>query len=98
MTSSGVLRALGLFTLLFGAWLLWSGLYKPLLIGLGLFSCALTVYLAKRMEFLQHVSALHVLPRLAGYWVWVAKEVFKSSIDVTKIVLDLNTSLATHTQ
>ena len=36
-------RALGLATVLVAAWLLWSGLYKPLLLALGAFSCALVI-------------------------------------------------------
>jgi multicomponent Na+:H+ antiporter subunit E len=82
------LRALSLLLVLIVAWLLWSGIYKPLLLGLGVFSCVLTVYLAHRVGFFRQASGLHVIPRLAGYWVWLLIEIFKSSFDVAKIVLN----------
>ena len=47
------------------AWLLWSGIYKPLLLGLGLFSCVLTIYIKHRMEYFQtEVFALQFGRRL----------------------------------
>lgn len=70
------------------SWLLWSGLYKPLVMGLGAFSCLLSAYLAYRMGFFRHHKALlRLLPRLPGYWLWVLKEIIVSSIDVAKIIL-----------
>jgi multicomponent Na+:H+ antiporter subunit E len=70
------------------SWLLWSGLYKPLLMGLGAFSCVLSVYLAHRMGFFRHQqNLLKILPRLPGYWLWLLKEIVVSSLDVAKIIL-----------
>lgn len=70
------------------AWLLWSGIYKPLVIGLGGFSCLLTLLLAKRMGFFKDSSHLaRVIPRLPGFWLWLIKEIIKSSWDVARIVL-----------
>jgi multicomponent Na+:H+ antiporter subunit E len=70
------------------SWLLWSGLYKPLLMGLGAFSCVLSVYLAHRMGFFRHHQALFgLLPRLPGYWLWLLREIIISSVDVAKIIL-----------
>lgn len=70
------------------SWLLWSGLYKPLVMGLGAFSCLLSAYLAHRMGFFRHHEALiKFLPRLPGYWLWLLKEIVISSIDVAKLIL-----------
>lgn len=70
------------------SWLLWSGLYKPLLIGLGAFSCLLSAYMAHRMGFFRHHKAmLRLLPRLARYWVWLLREIIISTIDVAKLIL-----------
>ncbi|MDP5029942.1 MAG: Na+/H+ antiporter subunit E [Paraglaciecola sp.] len=70
------------------SWLLWSGLYKPLVMGLGAFSCVLSVYLAHRMGFFRHHQAMFkVLHRLPGYWWWLLKEIVTSSIDVAKLIL-----------
>ena len=81
-------RVIGLTILLMVAWLLWSGIYKPILLALGLFSCLLCVYLVYRTGFFRGPSGLHLLHRLPGYWLWLLKEVFRSSIDVARIVLN----------
>lgn len=82
-------RALLLLVLLVTAWLLWSGLFKPLLLGLGAFSCLLTIYLSRRMGYFdKEVFALHFGPRVIGYWAWLAKEIARSSFVVARIVLD----------
>ncbi|TDG13022.1 sodium:proton antiporter [Seongchinamella unica] len=69
------------------SWLLWSGLFKPLLIGLGLFSCLLSLWLAKRMGFFRHAMPLQAMLRLPALWWWVLKEVVKSSLEVTRVIL-----------
>jgi len=77
-----------LFVILSISWMLWSGLYKPLLLGLGLFSCLLSVYLANRMGFFRHQQdLLTLIPRLPGYWLWLLKEIVVSSLDVAKLIL-----------
>ena len=79
---------LALLIPLAAAWLLWSGIYKPLLLGLGLFSCVLTIYIKHRMEYFQtEVFALQYGRRLIGYWLWLAKEVVKSSLDIARIIV-----------
>lgn len=87
-TSRTVTRMLVLLIPLVAAWLLWSGIYKPLLLGLGLFSCLLTIYIKYRMEYFETEDfALRFGRRLIGYWAWLAKEVVRSSLDVARIVL-----------
>ncbi|WP_148285874.1 Na+/H+ antiporter subunit E [Paraglaciecola psychrophila] len=68
-------------------WLLWSGLYKPLVVGLGAFSCVLSVYLAHRMGFFRHQALLGLMPRLPGYWMWLLREIIISSLEVAKLIL-----------
>lgn len=80
--------ALALFLLLAAAWLLWSGIYKPLLLWLGGFSCILSVYIAHRVGFFERVSGLHVIPRLPRIALWLLVEIAKSSLEVVRIVLD----------
>ena len=87
-TSQIITRMLVLLIPLVAAWLLWSGIYKPLLLGLGLFSCLLTIYMKHRMDyFAADVFAMPFSGRLLGYWLWLGKEVVKSSLDVARIVL-----------
>jgi Multisubunit Na+/H+ antiporter, MnhE subunit len=71
------------------AWLLWSGLYKPLLLTLGLLSCALTVIVVRRMEFFdKETYSLKPNLKLLRYWFWLLKEITHSSIAVTKVILN----------
>ena len=86
--SREVIRTLILGVLLALAWLLWSGLYKPLLLGLGAFSCIVTLALARRMNhFDGDLFALKYGVRILGYWAWLGKEIVISSLQVTRVVL-----------
>ena len=81
-------RTLILLLLLIVAWVLWSGYLKPLLLGLGAFSCILTVWIVRRMGYFDdEMFAFHYDWRLLGFWAWLGGEIVKSSIDVTRIVL-----------
>jgi multicomponent Na+:H+ antiporter subunit E len=69
-------------------WLLWSGLFKPLLIGLGALSCVLTIWIVRRMgAFSDQNFTFQVGPRLLGFWIWLAKEIVISSLQVARITL-----------
>ena len=82
-------RKATLFVMLVIAWLLWSGLFKPLLLALGLFSCVLTFLLVRRMGFFDNdFFALRFSTKLLLYWVWLSREVFRSSLQVARVVLD----------
>ena len=81
------LRIVALLFLLPTAWLLWSGIYTPLLLGLGALSCVLSLYLAHRVGFFDEAFSLHVIPRLPRYWGWLLLEITKSSFDVACIIL-----------
>jgi multicomponent Na+:H+ antiporter subunit E len=71
------------------AWLLWSGLYKGLLLALGAASCLLVVYLARRMNLLdERIFTLDLLPRILGFWAWLFREVIRSNIEVARVILD----------
>jgi multicomponent Na+:H+ antiporter subunit E len=80
-------QLVGLLLSLLVSWVLWSGIYKPLLLWLGLFSCLLSVWLARRMGFFLHAVSLRTLLRLPVYWCWLLREVIKSSLDVARLVL-----------
>lgn len=84
-----MLRALGLGAVLFGFWLLLSGHYTPLLLGLGVASCVLVVYIAMRMEVVDHESfPMHMGARVVLYLPWLLMEIAKSNVRVARIVLD----------
>ena len=79
---------MALALLLVAAWLLWSGIYKPLLLWLGAFSCLLSLYIAHRVGFFEQSSGLHLLPRLPRFSLWLLVEIVKSSLEVFRLVLD----------
>ncbi len=83
-----VMRSLNLAIALVAAWLLWSGLFKPLLLVLGVFSCLLTLHLSHRMGYFDRdLFALRFSLRLLRFWGWLTKEIVKSSIQVSRVVL-----------
>lgn len=83
-----VARIVLMAALLAAAWILWSGFFTPLLLGLGALSCALVVYLSNRMHlFDKDVYALRLSLRLFRFWAWLAGEVIRSSLEVSRVVL-----------
>lgn len=69
-------------------WLLWSGIYTPLILVLGALSCLLVLVLAHRMGFFrQSVFSLHLLPRLPRFWAWLLIEIVKANLAVAAVVL-----------
>ena len=79
---------LALVLLLVAAWLLWSGIYKPLLLWLGAFSCLLSAYIAHRVGFFERSAGLHLIPKLPRFSLWLLVEIVKSSLEVVRLVLD----------
>ena len=76
-----VLRNIFLFAVLFAAWLLMSGHYTPLLISLGVLSCALATVMADRIGGSDEEGLpLHIMARLPAYLVWLLKEIIMSNI------------------
>ncbi|MEM7209702.1 MAG: Na+/H+ antiporter subunit E [Pseudomonadota bacterium] len=94
-SSRGIERVLFIALTLAAAWLLWSGIYKPLLIALGALSCALVLWLVQRMGYLDDgLYARWVRWRLFAYWFWLGREIFKSSLAVTRAVLSPTLSIS----
>jgi multicomponent Na+:H+ antiporter subunit E len=82
------LKSVALFLAMATLWLLWSGLYKPLLLVLGLLSCLLVVWLVRRLDTVDHESVpLSLGWRIVPYWLWLMREIAVSSVAVTRIVL-----------
>jgi multicomponent Na+:H+ antiporter subunit E len=74
---------------LFGLWLLFSGLYAPLLLALGALSSILVAWIAHRMGILApEPDATGLRPlRCAAYMPWLVWQVAKSNLDVTLRIL-----------
>ena len=81
-------RIVGLWVILFAVWLLLSGHYTPLLIGFGMGSCALTVYIAKRMDLADHEGVpIDWVFRFFLYLPWLLKEILVANINVARVIL-----------
>ncbi len=81
--------AISLGLVMFGLWLLLSGYFVPLLLSLGVASCALVVFIAWRMDVIDKEAIPVQLLRFGifGYLMWLAKEIAKSNLAVTKLIL-----------
>ena len=74
--------------LLFATWLLWSGIYLPFLVVLGVVSCLLVLLLAHRIGFFDtDMYTLDLLPHLPRFWAWLLREIVQSNLVVAKIIL-----------
>ncbi len=82
-------RAISLFIVLLILWLLLSGIYEPLLIILGVASCAFVALIAHRMDLVDHEGhPIHLTWRFLIYLPWLAWEIVKSNIAVARIIAD----------
>ena len=80
-----IIGVLGLCAL----WLLMSGLYKTLILALGLFSVILSVWIANRMDKADGEGLSYGINpfRFVGYTFWLLVEIAKSNWAVTKVIL-----------
>lgn len=77
-----------LLLVLFASWLVLSGHYTPLLIGLGVLSCFLVLWVCRRMDIIDKESVFfHIAPGLITYIPWLILEIVKSNIDVARRIL-----------
>lgn len=77
-----------LFVLLAVLWLALSGIYKPLILGLGLGSVAFTLWISKRMDVVGGAKDPGMLSwRLPVYWAWLAWQIALSCLHVARLVL-----------
>ena len=82
-------RAFGLGLVLLALWLLLSGIYTPLIIGLGLFSVVLVVWISYRMELIEREGMpFHLILHIPKYLLWLAKEITLANIHVAKLIID----------
>ncbi len=82
------MRLVSLILVTFAVWLLFSGIYTPLIIGFGVGSCILVALIARRMDVIDHEGLpIHLSPEIVTYWLWLLWEIVKSNIDVAKCVL-----------
>ena len=82
-------RAIGLGLVLSALWLLLSGIYTPLIMGLGLFSVVLVVWISYRMDLIEREGMpFHLILHIPKYWLWLIKEIVLANIHVARLILD----------
>lgn len=80
------LLSLGL--VLYALWVLLSGHFDPLLLGFGVASTALCLWIARRMDVTDREGIpVHLGLRAPLYWVWLAVQIGKSNVDVARRIL-----------
>jgi len=78
-----------LFVLFYAFWLLMSGHYTPFLLVAGAAASAAVVWFARRMDVADREGhPVHLGWSALLYWPWLVKEILKSAVEVSKIVLD----------
>jgi len=76
-------------------WLANSGHYTALMLSLGALSIAVIVYIAHRMDVIDHeAQPIHLTLKIPGYYAWLAKEIFVSNLTVVKHIWLGNNSIA----
>ncbi len=89
------MRTIIVASLIFLFWFMLSGHTEALLIGLGIFSTLLSVYLSKRMNIIDHESyPVHLSFRLLRYYLFLGKEIIKANIDVMKRIITPGNSIS----
>ena len=84
-----MLHAAILFVLFYAFWILLSGYFTPFLLGAGAAVSLAVVWFAHRMEVADREGhPAHLGLSALGYWPWLVKEILKSALDVSKVILD----------
>ena len=83
------LRFIAYALFLSALWLLWSGIYKPMIIGFGATSICLVLLITHRMNSVDEDRVpIELNPiKFLGYFFWLLVEIAKSNIAVTKTIL-----------
>lgn len=75
--------------MLVAVWLLWSGHAEPLLLGFGLFSVLTVLAITRRMDrFSEFADDEYPALGLLLYLPWLFWQIFKSNLDVARIILN----------
>ncbi len=69
-------------------WLLLSGHYVPLILALGVGSIGFVVFIAHRMDAIDHEThPIHLVGKSLLYFPWLMAEIAKANIDVARAIL-----------
>lgn len=83
-----MLHAISLGLVLFGLWLLLSGYFVTLLLALGVASVAIIVWIAHKMDVIDHEGhPIHLTQRVLLYWPWLIKEIVMANLHVARAIV-----------
>ncbi len=75
--------------MLIAVWLLWSGHVEPLLLAFGCVSVMVVLLITHRMDRISELGADEYPGfRMLGYVPWLLWQIFKSNLDVARIILN----------
>ena len=84
-----MIRLASLLAALYLFWILMSGIFTPFLLAAGLGSALFIAWLAHRMDLIDREGhPVHLTWSAVTYWPWLIKEILKSAVDVSRIILD----------
>ncbi len=84
-----MVRTLIMGGMTFAVWLLWSGIYEPLLFGLGVASCISVVFICRQMGLLDDEGVpVQLSLGLLTYIPWLIFAIVKANIDVALRILN----------
>lgn len=83
-----MLHAISLGLVLFGLWLLLSGFFQALLLSLGAVSVVTVVWIAHRMDVIDHEGhPIHLTLRALWFWPWLLVEIIKSNFHIAAAIV-----------
>lgn len=78
-----------LFVLFYAFWVLMSGFFTPFLLATGAAASLAVVWFAHRMHVADREGhPVHLIGPALAYWPWLVREIFKSALDVSRVILD----------
>lgn len=87
-TRTNVLRTASLTLFLAAVWLLLSGHFDPLTLSFGAVSIALVVFIAHRMDVVDHEGhPIHLSWKVPIYWLWLDWQIILSNVRVARMIL-----------
>lgn len=91
-------RTVGVAIILLALWLLLSGIYKPLVIGLGVASVLVAVFVVNRMDAADDDRIeLRLKPlQTLNYFFWLMVEIAKANWVVTRVILSPKMPIRQH--
>ena len=92
------MRTIGAITTFIALWLLLSGIYEPLVVGLGILSVLAVVFITKRMDAVDGDQVeLGLKPiEFVKYQAWLMVEIAKANWAVTKLILSPSMPIKQH--